>query len=179
MRNSLLVLTMLAAFGIADAQAVAAEVKVTFEQPEKYTDIRPTHESRSRYEQKVLQSVEKIFTDLAAKMPEGYQWQVTVTDIDLAGDVDYFAGPNGQALRIVKDIYSPAVRFSHSLRDNYGEEVLSGEEKLRDMAFLQRLSKTGTRAEFEHEQVMLQDWFNKTVQPAVTQHAAVAPKVSN
>lgn len=179
MRNSLLVLTMLAAFGIADAQAAAAEVKVTFEQPEKYTDIRPTNESRSRYEQKVLNSFEKIFSDLASKMPDGYQWQVTVTDIDLAGDVDHFAGQGGQALRIVKDIYSPAVRFTHSLRDSYGEEVLSGEERLRDMSFLQRMNRSGLRHEFEHEKVMLQDWFNKTVQPAVTQHAAVAPKVSN
>lgn len=174
MRNSILAITLLAISGVVSA----AEVTVTFEQPEKFTDIRPTNESKSRYQEKVTQAFERFFADYAAKMPEGYSWQVTVTDIDLAGDVDYFAGPTGQPLRIIKDLYSPAVRFTHTLRDNFGEEVLSGEERLRDMGFMQRISKVGTRAEFEFEQKMLDDWFSKTVQPAVTQHAAVAPKVA-
>lgn len=174
MRNSFLAITLLAMSGVVSAAAVT----VTFEEPEKFTDIRPTNESRSRYQEKVTQTFERFFNSYAAKMPEGYTWQVTVTDIDLAGDVDYFAGPTGQALRIVKDIYSPAVRFTHILRDSYGEEVLSGEERLRDMGFMQRLSTTSNRAEFEFEQRMLNDWFNKTVQPAITQHAAVAPKVA-
>lgn len=174
MRNSILAITLLAMTGVASA----AEVSVTFEQPEKFTDIRPTHESKNRYQEKVTQAFEQFFSEYAAKMPEGYTWQVQVTDIDLAGDVDYFAGSTGQPLRIIKDIYSPAVRFTHTLRDNFGEEVLSGEERLRDMGFMQRVTKVGTRSEFEYEQKMLDDWFSKTVQPAVTQHAALAPKVA-
>lgn len=174
MRNSILAMTLLAMSGVVSA----AEVTVVFEQPEKFTDIRPTNESKSRYQDKVTQAFAKFFADNAAKMPEGYTWQVTVTDIDLAGDVDYFATSTGQPLRIIKDLYSPAVRFSHTLRDNFGEEVLSGEEQLRDLGFMQRISKVGTRSEFEYEQQMLDQWFSKTVQPAVTQHAAVAPKVA-
>lgn len=174
MRNSILAMTLLAMSGVVSA----AEVTVVFDQPEKFTDIRPTNESKSRYQEKVTQAFAKFFADNAAKMPEGYTWQVTVTDIDLAGDVDYFATSTGQPLRIIKDLYSPAVRFTHTLRDNFGEEVLSGEEKLRDLGFMQRISKVGTRSEFEYEQQMLDQWFSKTVQPAVTQHAAVAPKVA-
>lgn len=174
MRNSILAMTLLAMSGVVSA----AEVTVTFEQPEKFTDIRPTNESKNRYQEKVTQAFDRFFAEMAAKMPEGYTWQVTVTDIDLAGDVDYFAGQTGQPLRIIKDLYSPAVRFTHTLRDNFGEEVLSGEERLRDMGFMHRLSKVGTRAEFEYEQKMLDEWFNKTVQPALMQHAAVAPKVA-
>lgn len=174
MRNSILAMTLLAMSGVVSA----AEVTVVFDQPEKFTDIRPTNESKSRYQDKVTQAFAKFFADNAAKMPEGYTWQVTVTDIDLAGDVDYFATSTGQPLRIIKDLYSPAVRFSHTLRDNFGEEVLSGEEQLRDLGFMQRISKVGTRSEFEYEQQMLDQWFSKTVQPAVTQHAAVAPKVA-
>lgn len=174
MRNSILAMTLLAMSGVVSA----AEVTVTFDEPERFTDIRPTNESRSRYQEKVTQAFERFFNAYAEKMPEGYTWQVIVTDIDLAGDVDYFAGQAGQPLRIIKDIYSPAIRFTHTLRDNYGEEVLSGDERLRDMGFMQRLSTTGSRAEFEFEQKMLSDWFSKTVQPAITQHAAVAPKVA-
>lgn len=127
MRNHLIALGLIAVMGIG--QATAAEVQISFQEPERFTDIRPTNETRSRYQQRVQTAFEKMFTDMAAQMPEGYQWQVTITDIDLAGDVDYFAGNGGQALRIVKDLYSPAIRFSHVLRDQQGEEVLSGEER--------------------------------------------------
>lgn len=176
MRNHLIALSLITVLGIG--QAAAAEVQVSFQEPEKFTDIRPTNDTRSRYQQRVQTAFEKMFNDMAAQMPEGYQWQVTITDIDLAGDVDYFAGNGGQALRIIKDVHSPAVRFSHVLRDQRGEEVLSGEERLRDMGFLQRISRPSARPEFEYERVMLNDWFTKNVQPAVTQHAAVTPKTA-
>jgi len=174
MRNSLLAITLLAMSGLVSA----TELTINFEQPEKFTDIRPANDSKSRYQQRVTAAFERFFNEQAAKMPEGYRWDITITDIDLAGDVDYFAGPTGQALRIVKDIYSPAVRFTHTLRDNLGEEVLSGEVRLRDMGFMQRLSSSSSRPEFEFENKMIEDWFKKAVQPAITQHAAVPPKVS-
>ncbi|WP_333608338.1 DUF3016 domain-containing protein [Arsukibacterium sp.] len=175
MRHSLLAVTLLA---LSCSATAAAKLELAFSEPEKYTDIRSATESKARFQQRVLNRFEQFFTELANQMPEGYQWQVTVTDIDLAGDVDYFAGGAGQAMRIVKDIHSPAIRFSHQLRDQYGEEVLSADERLRDMGFMHRLSSTGIRPEFEFEQKMLEDWFSKTVQVQLDAHASLAPKVS-
>lgn len=175
MRNSLLAITLLA---MSCSAAAAAKLDLTFSEPEKYTDIRPASETKARFQQRVLVRFEHFFTELANEMPEGYHWQVTVTDIDLAGDVDYFAGGAGQALRIVKDIHSPAIRFNHQLRDQYGEEVINTEERLRDMGFMHRLSSTGSRPELEFEQKMLEDWFKKTVRPQLNAHASLPPKIS-
>ncbi|MDP4946430.1 MAG: DUF3016 domain-containing protein [Alishewanella sp.] len=164
MRNSILAMTLLAWSGLSVA---AAELTLNFDDPKGFTDVRPTNDTRSRYSERVVAAFTDSFNELAAEMPAGYTWQVTVTDIDLAGDVDYFAGPAGQALRIVKDIHSPAIRFTHQLLDASGQTVLSGEVKERDMGFLQRLGRANSRKEFEFEHKMLEDWFKKTVKPAL------------
>lgn len=156
----------------------AGEVKVEWQEPEKFTDIRPANDNRKVYRERVIKKFDGFFSEMAAELPEGYKWQVTVTDIDLAGDVDYFAGGAGNALRIVKDLYSPAIRFNHVLRDKHGEEVISGEEKLRDMGFMQQLRSVNSNEEFRYEKQMLQDWFTKELQPKVEQFAKMLPKTS-
>lgn len=175
MRKILLLcgLTVLAA-GVVQA----GEVKVEWQEPEKFTDVRPANDSRKAYRERVLHKFDGFFQDMAAKLPEGYQWQVTVTDIDLAGDIDYFATGSGQALRIIRDIYSPAIKFNYMLRDKHGEEVASGEEKLRDMGFMQALNSVNNTDEFRYEQKMLQNWFNRELEPKVEQYAQSLPKVS-
>jgi hypothetical protein len=175
MRN-LLLLCSLTALSCAAVQA--GEVNVQWQDPEKFSDIRPTNDSRSSYRERVMQKFSGFFQDMATQLPDGYQWQVTVTDIDLAGEVDYFATGAGNALRVVKDIYSPAIKFTYVLRDKHGEEVISADEKLRDMGFMYSLRNTRVNEEFHHEKQMLQDWFNKELQPAIEQHAQALPKVS-
>ncbi|MBZ9612472.1 DUF3016 domain-containing protein [Rheinheimera maricola] len=163
---------------LATTAVQAGEVKVTWQEPEKFTDIRPANDNRKAYRARVIKKFEGFFTDMASDLPQGYQWDITVTDIDLAGDVDYFAGGAGNALRIVKDIYSPAIKFNYVLRDKHGEEVANGEEKLRDMSFMQQLRSSNSNEEFRYEKQMLQDWFKKELQPKVEQYAQSLPKVS-
>ena len=158
--------------------AYAGEVSVQWQQPEKFTDIRPANDTRKAYRERVLKKFDGFFAELANKLPEGYKWEVTVTDLDLAGDVDYFAGGAGNPLRVVKDIYSPAIKFSYVVRDKHGEEVASAEEKLRDMGFMQTLNSVSNSDEFRYERQMLQDWFSKELQPKVEQYAQALPKVS-
>lgn len=175
MRNLLL----LCGLSLLTASAVqAGEVKVQWQEPEKFTDIRPANDSRKVYRERVMKKFDSFFTELAAKLPEGYSWNITVTDIDLAGDVDYFIGGAGNALRVVKDIYSPAIKFSYVVRDQHGEEVASADEKLRDMGFMQSLNSVNDSDEFRYEQQMLQDWFKKELQPKIEQYAQALPKVS-
>jgi opacity protein-like surface antigen len=175
MRN---ILILCAGMALSVSAAQAADVTVQWQNVEKFTDIRPANDSRKSYRERVMKKFDGFFQQLAAELPEGYSWQLTVTDIDLAGDVDYFIGGAGNALRIVKEIYSPAIRFTHTLRDKHGEEVLSAEEKLRDMGFMHSVRSTNVNEEFHYEQQMLQDWFNKELQPKVEQYANALPKVS-
>lgn len=178
MRNTILSCGVMLSVLAAGAPALAAEVETTWQQPEKFTDIRPANDSRKRYQEQVLKQMDEVFASMAEKLPEDYKWQVTVTDLDLAGDVDYFVGGAGQALRVIKQIHSPAIQFNYVLRDKYGEEVASGEEKLRDMGFMHGINSIHETESLHYEKQMLKDWFNKKLLPQVTEHAQLPPKVS-
>jgi hypothetical protein len=175
MRKMILLYSLAA---LTSAVAQAGDVTVKWQEPEKFTDIRPASDSRQLYRERVMKKFDGFFSELAAQLPEGYQWQVTVTDIDLAGEVDYFIGGAGNALRIVKDIYSPAIKFSYMLRDKHGEEVGSAEEALRDMGFMYSLRSINAHEEFHYEKQMLQDWFSNELQPKIEQYTKALPKVS-
>tara|TARA_R110002126_G_scaffold146224_13_gene292148 strand:+ start:151 stop:702 length:552 start_codon:yes stop_codon:yes gene_type:complete len=163
---------------LSNTQA-GAELDLNWQEPDEFTDIRAANDSRSRFKERVQRNFEKFFQEMASELPEGYSWQVTVTDIDLAGEVDYFATNTGQAIRVIKEINSPAIRFNHLLRDQYGEEVVGGEERFRDMGFMSRMAPRGNSPEFAFEREMLQDWFKKELQPKITVHASLPAKVSN
>ena len=176
MRNCLL---LCAAALLGSATAFAAEVEVKWQDPEKFTDIRPVNESRTGYRERLMKQFDGFFQQLGAELPEGYKWEVTVLDVDLAGDVDYFARGAGDAVRVVKDVFSPAIKFNHVLSDKYGEQIIGGEEKLRDMGFLYSLQPLTNRGEFYYEKEMLEDWFKKVVKPQLEQHAKALPKTSD
>ena len=158
--------------------ANAGEVKVEWQSPEKFTDIRPANDTRKKYRERLITHFDKFFAELAAKLPEGYKWQLTITDVDLAGDIDPFIAGAGREIRVVKDIYSPAMRFNYSLHDAHGEQVAGGEEKLRDMGFMHSLRTYNDNDEFRYEQQMLEDWFNKELMPKVEAAQTALPKVS-
>jgi hypothetical protein len=152
--------------------AAAADLKLDWQEPENFTDIRAANDSRSRFQERVMRNFEAFFKKMADELPEEYSWQVTITDVDLAGEVDHFATNTGQPIRVIKEVNPPAIRFNHQLRDQYGEEVVGGEEHFRDIRFMSRMSPGANTPEFESERMMLQDWFGKKLLPKITAHAS-------
>ncbi len=153
------------------ATASAGEVKVEYKDYKKFTDMKPASEARGSFEKRTMASFDKIFADLAKKLPEGYSWNVVVTDIDLAGDVNHMITQTGQQIRVIKDIFIPRVNFSYTLLDQ--NKVVVAEEtelKLKDMGFMTRASNTRANEANEHERVMLERWFKDKIQPAVLAH---------
>ncbi|MDX1676565.1 DUF3016 domain-containing protein [Arsukibacterium sp.] len=174
---------MLTIFALAVSAPVfsnsqAVKLDLNWQDIDKFTDIRAANDSRSRFQERIKRNFGTFFQELAQQLPEGYHWQVTITDIDLAGQVEHFVTDTGQAIRVIKEIHAPAIRFNHQLRDQYGEAVASGEERLRDIGFLSRLKPRNHTPEFAFERQLLQDWFNNELQPAITRHAALPAKIS-
>lgn len=153
------------------ATASAGEVKVEYKDYKKFTDMKPASEARGSFEKRTMASFDKIFADLAKKLPEGYNWNVVVTDIDLAGDVNHMITQTGQQIRVIKDIFIPRINFSYTLLDQ--NKVVVAEEKelkLKDMGFMTRTSNTRANEANEHERVMLERWFKDKILPAVLAH---------
>lgn len=147
----------------------AGAVKITWQSPDKYTDIKSSGELQSRYEQRAFESMTKQLNKLADKvLTNGEKLELTVTNVDLAGDVrpTFGAGPND--IRVLKDIYPPRIAFSYRLIKG-DKVVLSGEEKLKDMNYLGGIQPLRQES-FMYENQMLKQWFNRTFAPQLEGH---------
>ena len=175
MRNSLILISSALLFAAgAFASTGAAEIKVSWQNPEKFTDIRPGSGTKKAYQQRVITAFDKIWADFSAKLPAGYKLEVVVTDLDLAGDVEPLYNGVGAKrsindIRVVKDIYFPKMALDYVLYDQNNTEIgRATSVKIKDMGFMNSASVGQNHREFAYEQHMLEKWFNKELMPQIT-----------
>lgn len=146
------------------AQASESAIKVEWFQPEKYTDIRPSNESKAMYRKHVIESFDKFWAKLSEKLPQGYQLALTIKDVDLAGDVNPLYRVDNRDIRVIKDMYFPKITLDYQLQDATGAVVASEQNvKIKDMNFMSSVGLRFSSQEFGHEKNMLEKWFTKTV----------------
>ncbi|MCL1038445.1 DUF3016 domain-containing protein [Shewanella submarina] len=139
-------------------------VKITWQNPDKYSDIESTAERQSRFEQRAFDSMTENLAKLARKvLTHGEQMQMTVTNVDLAGDVRPTFGASASDIRVLKDIYPPKITFSYQITKGQ-QVIMSGEEELRDLNYLGGIQPRRQES-FMYENQMLKHWFNKTITP--------------
>jgi hypothetical protein len=158
MKHLLIVLMLAANLPVT---VLAGESKVNWQEPEKFSDIRPGNESRDAFQQRLMGDFETMFANFAKKLPDGHQLEVKITDLDLAGDVNAAYGMASRDIRIIKDIYSPRMNFSYTLKNQKGELLASGSESLRDMDFMSKSRLMLGSSGFPYEEKMLRDWFDR------------------
>ena len=95
-------------------------------------------------------------------VPEGDRLAITFTDIDLAGDFEPWRGPQWSGVRIVKDVYPPAFKFTYAVTDPSGRVVKGGSEDIRDGGFQFR-STIDTTDTLRYEKAVLNDWARSTL----------------
>jgi len=150
------------------APTQAAEVNITWEEPESYSDIRPTNESRKRFRERTLEELEKHIVKLAEALPESQVLSMTVTKVDVAGQVwpSQFVGFGagaGNDVRLIQRVDIPRMTFSFTLSNAEGQVVVSGEEvKLKDMDFMESNIRRNRTDALTYEKAMLDEWFSET-----------------
>lgn len=137
----------------------AGPVTVSWTDPAGFTEIRY---SRNRFEAVrgdwVRDIARYVATRSARVLDQGERLEVTITDIERAGEFEPGAG-GGDRVRIVRDIYPPRIDLAYELRDVSGNVVASGERSLRDLGFLHRQSGTVTGGDpLRHEKRLVDDW---------------------
>ena len=154
------ILSGLMLISLSVSGAFAGEAKVTWQEPEKYTDIRPSsNESRDSYKERVFKEFNIMFAGMAKKLPDGYQLEINVTDLDLAGDVNGMYSSLGREIRVVKELYWPRMVFLYTLKNEKNEIVASAKEDIKDMNFMSPAGMHPTGSGFDYEEKMLNDWF--------------------
>ena len=168
MKKSLLTATLLAAGLLNQPAMAAADVEINWQEPDSYQDIRPSNQSRASFRKMVFSDLEQYMSKLAEDLPDGQTLLMTVTDLDLAGEVwpsSLLGGMGGSDIRLVKPVYIPRMSFSYTLKDAGGNVLQNADVKLKDMAFMDRGTRASRRAEnLTYEKAMLRDWFEKTLE---------------
>ena len=143
--------------------AMAADVSVNWQQPANYTDIEPAEQPKEQFEANLFTNFDAIFAALARKLPDNLHWEVTVTDLDLAGRVIISAADAGRAMRVVKPNDRPAISFEYKLINEKNKIIKEDKVDLKDPNFLSRSrGLIGDRSKpYPYEEYMINRWFEE------------------
>ncbi|MGY3041726.1 hypothetical protein ACVWWQ_003359 [Rhodanobacter sp. TND4EL1] len=148
----------LASFAV-QAQA-SNPVSVRYSHPAHFTEATRSvgfHPDDDAY----LEPLKAYFIQRAARiLAPGQRLDVVVTDVDRAGEYEPWRGPNFNNVRIVKDIYPPRIDLDFTLYGADGKVLRSGSRKLRDVAFLSRVSATDQDS-LRYEKSLIDRWLRK------------------
>lgn len=164
MKKHLLGSLIAALCGLAmSAGTQAATMAFEHGNPDEFRDIRATDMGQYKFEQRVLRELEEQFREEAAALPDGQTLQVTLKDVDLAGDVEYFHRAYPFGLRVVRNVDFPRMEFSYVLRDANGNVIREGEENISDMSF--RFNSLIDRADepLDYEKRLIHEWAKETL----------------
>ena len=139
------------------ASPAAAQVRVTFVAPERYTDAQNRFGSGLSL-RVVLAEMRRLFETLGNPvLAPGQTLDIAVLDIDLAG-LDRPSFGAAQGVRVVTDITPPRFRLRYALKER-GRTVLAAEETVTDINFLLRANRLSSGQTFFYEREVLRDWF--------------------
>lgn len=154
--------TPLAAAALAGLAALAsgsalAGASVTYVDADKFPDMPFSPVDRDR----VLEELSSHFTELGKLLPPGQELKVEVTDLDLAGRID-FARRGGNEIRVMRGMADwPRMELRYRLEEG-GKVLRSGEAKLSDMNYMDHARLATANEPLRYEKQMVDDWFSKT-----------------
>lgn len=149
-----------------NAVAVQSAVTVHYDKPDQFADI--SFDPRKRED--ALLQLTRHFEKLGTSLAPGQSLTIDVTDVDLAGRED-------PRLRGISDIRIlnggvdwPRMTLHYVLEQD-GKVLRSGDAKLSDMSYLNRLNRYSSSEPLRYEKLMMDEWFDKTFGVASNQQA--------
>lgn len=153
------VIATVSAYAADDAAKKESNVTVSFHEPEKFTDARSSFQSTT--DQHYLDTLSEHLQKTAGKLlAAGQKLEITVQDIDLAGD--FIPGnASTQDVRVIKEIYIPRVKLTFKLLDADGKVLKEGERKLSELSFMMNASIIGRNDPLFYDKELLSSWVRK------------------
>ncbi|WP_169306969.1 DUF3016 domain-containing protein [Ferrimonas sediminicola] len=142
---------------------------VVWENPDDYRDVKAASGRQDRYENHVFATLGKQFQkSLGPLLNDDEKLVITVSNLDLAGDVRPSFGATTNDIRIVKSVYPPRISFRWSLLDGSGNEVEGDRVELKDLGFERGPATARFNNEpLKYELAMIERWVRDEVPPVL------------
>lgn len=136
--------------------AEVTNITVDFKDADRFTDARSSFSGST--DEGYLDILSSHVKQSAARYVKADQkLAVTITDVDLAGDITPRGGA-GNDVRVVKDIYRPRITLTFKLTAADGSVVKEGDRTLVDSFFMNNIGVVGRDEPLYYDKAMLTDW---------------------
>lgn len=149
----------------ADAPRALPEsgpVSVRWNDPATFAELRY---SRNRWDAARGNWLTELATYMRKRaelqLPAGERLELTIVDLDRAGDYEPWHGFRFEDTRIIRDIYPPRMTVQYKRYDASGAVVADGERKLSDPAFLLGSSPINESDPLRYEKRMIDSWLRR------------------
>lgn len=146
-----------AALVLWSAGAAWAASSVSYVKPEQFSDFPRGEVERTRMEQEFSAH----FATLARALPAGQNLTITVTDINLAGRMEWTRSSGTEIRLLTGGADWPQMSLHYTLEAN-GSVISSGDAQLSDMNYLNHANRYASGETLRYEKLMIDQWFAKT-----------------
>lgn len=142
------------------AIAATSETKIRFIEPENFTDARLNRPAGGA-DAIVLVTLERHLQQLGNRcLPPGQSLELSIHDIDLAGQVEWWHGPARQT-RVLRDVTWPRIKLSYAVQES-GQSAGYVPQDLSDLDYLSQNPRLRTESmALPYERAMLNRWFEQ------------------
>ncbi len=157
--TALLALSTIIAVHAADTKS-PPRTQVIFSHPDQFTDASDGPRGTDIRRDVNLGEIRDYLVRRAqAYVPEGDKLTVTVTDVDLAGEVEPWR-TRAQDIRIIKEIYPPTIDLTFTLTDANGRVIKEGKRHLTDQTFTMNINQNPSDSRV-YEKRLIADWLQR------------------
>jgi hypothetical protein len=140
------------------ADASTGRISVVFVAPERFTDVKETAPGGTAA---ILDELARFVREAGERaVPAGRSLAVSVTDIDLAGELEPWRGPQFERTRLMRDVYAPRIDLEFRLTDAEGRVVREGTRSLTDPNYLTRAVRV-PNDRLRYEKDLLREWLRR------------------
>ena len=142
-------------------------VEVRWTDPAQFTEIRLSSNSHeARQGNWVWQLAQHLRDSVGKVLPAGQKLDVTITDIDLAGQYPPGAAGSAQDVRVMRDIYPPRMTLTFKRTAEDGSVIDQGDRKLADTGYLDGASPLGFDQALRFDKQLIDQWVRREVRNA-------------
>lgn len=152
---------MLAVFSAGVLAADKSPVTVHYKDPQHFTEVRLARMAGVPESDHYLDVIRSFLEKRGARiLKPGQHLDITITDIDLAGEYEPWLGPQMSTIRIIRDIYPPRINLDFTLYAADGSVLRKGSRKLIGMGIMDTVSFSDQDPR-RYEKALLQRWLRR------------------